>query len=244
MQDFNDRSRRLWGNDAFEKIRYSRVCVLGLGGVGSFALSSFVRGGVENLLLLDGDEVDKSNINRQALAFQSTVGKRKVEVAKDFALEINPLCKVSTIDKFILTSDVENVCDQIEDFKPDWIVDAIDSISIKLLLAEHFVRDNKFSNYISAMGAANKFDPTRFSITKLFSTKNDGLSRIMRKEARKREIGDFLVCASDEKNCVNEDAAITRSGEKKILGSSSFIPPIMGHMIAGYVMNQIASSNF
>ena len=242
MGDMHDRTRRVWGKDAFEKIQGARVCVLGLGGVGSFALSSLVRGGVQNLLLLDGDVVDKTNLNRQALAFRSTIGKRKTEVARAFVCDINPDCKVSVIDKFVLTQDAGVTFAEIEAFEPDWIIDAIDSISIKLLLAEHFVRDECFKNYVSAMGAANKIDPTRFSITSLYKTQNDRLSRIMRKEARKRKIPDFKVCASDEKTNFSEEAAITRGVDKKILGSASFIPPIMGHMIAGYVMANIANS--
>lgn len=242
MSDMHDRTRRLWGEASFKKIQNARICLLGLGGVGSFALSSFVRGGVENLLLLDGDVVDKTNLNRQALAFCSTVGRRKTDVARAFAREINPVCKVSVINKFVLSDDINDVFLNIDNFSPDWIVDAVDSISIKLLLAEHFVRDKTRKNYISAMGAANKVDPCKFSITTLYKTQNDSLSRIMRKEARKRLIPDFLVCASDEKTSFDKDCSITRGVEKKILGSVSYIPSIMGHMIAGHVMTKIVTS--
>lgn len=289
--DAHDRTRRVFGEEAFSKIQNSKVCLLGLGGVGSYCLSSLVRAGVGNVLIIDGDAYDVTNINRQEFAFLSTIGERKVDVAKAYVAEVNPQCTVKTFDELILSGNIGATVDVIESFQPDWIIDAIDAISIKLLLAEHFVRDrdkvwcqcfstdgNQLSKplevskenvsskenidekscvslteksgkntvqvrrlgYISAMGAANKLDPSRIQISSLSKTCNDGLCRIMRKEARKRNIPDFTVCYSDEQTVIQPGQVITRDVEKKILGSVSFIPSIMGITIAGHVIRSIA----
>lgn len=218
------------------------MCLFGLGGVGSFCLSTLARAGIERFLIIDGDEFDTTNINRQEFAYQSTLGKRKVDVAEKFLLDINPACEIVKHDEFILTEKIANITGVVDDYDPDWVVDALDSISVKLLLAEHFVRDSDNKHFVSAMGAANKLDTSRIQMATLFTTVNDGLSRIMRKEARKRNIPDYPVCYSDEEVKLQENQAITRTGEKKILGSVSFIPSIMGITIAGHVLREIAES--
>lgn len=240
FEQITDRSRRLWGDENFRRINETRVCVFGLGGVGSFVTSSLARGGVCNLLLIDGDSVDSSNINRQAFAFTSTVSKRKTDIAAKFVLEVSPECKVETLDTFITTDKFEFVLQKVNEYKPDVIVDAIDSVSIKLLLANTFAgRDDVL--FISSMGAANKVDATKIQISKLSKTVNDPLARIIRKEARKQGIPDYVVCYSSEKRSIAPDSQITRTADKKILGSTSFIPAIMGHMLAGYVKNYVAT---
>ena len=240
---WQDRTIRVFGEAAHAKIRAAKVCVLGLGGVGSFCLSTLARAGVENFLIIDGDGFDETNINRQEFAFQSTLGKRKVDVAERFVLDINPACNIKKHDEFILTASMSDTTKIVDEYDPDWLIDALDSVSVKLLLAEHFVRDaHGVRHYVSAMGAANKLDTSRIQMATLFSTVNDGLSRIMRKEARKRGIPDFPVCYSDEEVNLNEDQAITRNCEKKVLGSVSFIPSIMGITIAAHVLRKIASS--
>lgn len=236
----HDRTVRAFGSEAFERIATAKVCLLGLGGVGSFCLSSLVRAGISDLLILDGDEFDVTNLNRQELAFRSTIGKRKVNVATEFVHEINPACRVQSIDSFILSDTAGEIAAAIDAYSPDWVVDCIDSISVKLLLAEHFVRDRSLANYISAMGAATKLDPSRIHLAMLSETKNDPLCRIMRKECRKRGIPDFKVCYSDELAEVDPEAKITRGVGKKILGSVSFIPSIMGITIASSVLRSIA----
>ncbi len=241
MKNFGwqDRTIRVFGEEAHEKIKNSRICIFGLGGVGSFCLTTLARAGVENFMIVDGDEFDETNINRQEFAYQSTLGKRKVDVAEKFLLDINPACKIVKHDEFILTDKMSDTIECVSDFSPDWVIDALDSISVKLLMAEHFVRDNDFTQYVSAMGAANKLDTSKIKMATLFSTVNDGLSRIMRKEARKRNIPDFDVCYSDEEVKLESHQAMTRDVEKKILGSVSFIPSIMGITIAGHVLNKI-----
>ena len=240
---WQDRTIRVFGEEAHEKIRTAKVCIFGLGGVGSFCLSTLARAGVENFLIIDGDEFDETNINRQEFAFRSTLGKRKVDVAEQLLLDINPACKVQKHDEFILTSAMSDTTKVVDEYAPDWVIDALDSISVKLLLAEHFVRDSHgVRHYVAAMGAANKLDTSRIKMATLFTTVNDGLSRIMRKEARKRGIPDFPVCYSNEEVKLQENQAITRTGNKKILGSVAFIPSIMGITIAGHVLTEIANS--
>lgn len=234
----HDRSIRLWGQEAFEKLQKSRICVLGLGGVGSFCVSSLARGGLGSLLLIDGDVVDPSNMNRQAFAFVDTIGYPKTEIAKRFVSQVAPKCDCKFYDSFITTDNFDDVESVIRDFKPDWIVDAIDSITIKLLLAQNFVGKSGIE-FIAATGAANKTDASKLTIAKLSQTKYDPICKIMRSEMKKRHIADYRVCFSTEEVRFSKDAAITRTGKKKILGSTSFIPAIMGHMLAGYVMNEI-----
>ncbi len=237
--DNHDRSQRLWGVQSFEKLLNSRVCVIGLGGVGSFIVSSLARGGVGHLFLIDGDVVDASNMNRQAFAFTSTIGKRKTEVAQKFVSEVSPTCQCKVRDLFIKKETFSSAVDVIEDFGPDWIIDAIDSINSKLLLAEHFA-NNPSSKFIASTGVANKTDVAKLHIDKLSKTKYDPICKIMRCEARRRNIGDFLVGYSSEEVHFTSDSAITRTGGRKILGSTSFLPALMGHMLAGHVMNDIA----
>lgn len=240
FEQITDRSRRLWGSDAFSKLQNARICVLGLGGVGSFVVSSLARGGVRNLMLIDGDSVDPSNINRQAFAFTSTVFKRKADIAKHFVHEVSPECNVETLDTFITTDKFASVIEKVEEFRPDVVVDAIDSVSIKVLLAKTFACQDDIL-FVSSMGAANKTDATKITLSCLSKTINDPLSRIIRKEARKQGIPDYVVCYSSEKRSIAPDSQITRTADKKILGSTSFIPAIMGHMLAGYVMNYVAT---
>ncbi len=234
----HDRSMRLWGAKPFQKLQDSRVCVLGLGGVGSFVVSSLARGGIGNLMLLDGDVIDESNMNRQAFAFTDTIGKDKCEIAKEFVDRVAPTCKTVAYRALITKNTFDDVSRLIEDFRADWIVDAIDSINSKLLLAKRFANDSNI-RYIAATGAANKSDTAKLKIDKLSKTKYDPICKIMRSESRKRHIGDFNVCYSSEEVRFTKDAAITRNCEKKILGSTSFLPAMMGHMIAGHVMNEI-----
>lgn len=240
FEQITDRSRRLWGSDAFSKLQNARVCVFGLGGVGSFAVSSLARGGVCNLMLIDGDSVDPSNINRQAFAFTSTVSKRKTDIAKCFVHEVSPECNVETLDTFITTDKFTSVLEKVEEFRPDVVVDAIDSVSIKLLLAKTFAGQEDIL-FVSSMGAANKTDASKITLSCLSKTMNDPLARIIRKEARRQHIPDYEVCYSSEKHSIAPDSQITRTVDKKILGSTSFIPAIMGHMLAGYVMNYVAT---
>ena len=238
-EDIFDRTIRLVGKEDYQKLKNAKICVFGLGGVGSHLVTSLARCGIDNFLLLDGDVVDQTNINRQAFAFLSTIGKKKTEIAKNYISQINPNCNCKTINAYITQSNFANIKDAVFDFKPDWIIDAIDTITIKLLMAQSFSSLDK-CKYISAMGAANKLDATKLKISSIYKTKIDPLARVIRKEARSRQVPDFMVCYSEEVITVENSSKLRKTeSENKILGSISYLPAAMGITIASHVINDI-----
>ena len=225
------------GADRVERLRRSRVMVVGLGGVGSSCAEALARGGIGRLVAVDGDEVQRSNINRQAIAFESTVGRRKAEVMRAMVADINPAADVLALDRFVLPDDVDGL---LADAGPlDYIVDAIDTISTKLVLAE---RAGKLGiPVISSMGAANKLRPECLEIADIAKTSMCPMCRVVRREARKRGIAGLRVIYSREEP-VRPDApqgADARDGHAR-LGTVSYMPPIMGQMMAGFVIRELA----
>ena len=234
-EDAKSRLRRVVGEDGVAKLDAASVAVFGVGGVGSNCAEALVRGGVGSLSFIDSDEVQLSNVNRQAIAFASTVGRRKVEVMRDMALEINPQARVAVVDEFVLPDNLEAVMACIP--QPDYIVDAIDTVSSKLALAR-YAQDRGIA-IISSMGAANKVDPEKLRYADLFETKNCPLCRAMRKQARSQGIERLQVLYSceDPVKVGHEEGAERR--ERTNLGTMSYMPPIMGQMIAGFVIREI-----
>lgn len=234
-EDAKSRLRRVVGEDGVAKLDAASVAVFGVGGVGSNCAEALVRGGVGSLSFIDSDEVQLSNVNRQAIAFASTVGRRKVEVMCDMALEINPQARVAVVDEFVLPDNLEAVMARIP--QPDYIVDAIDTVSSKLALAR-YAQDRGIA-IISSMGAANKVNPEKLRYADLFETKNCPLCRAMRKQARSRGIERLQVIYSceDPVKVGHEEGAERR--ERTNLGTMSYMPPIMGQMIAGFVIREI-----
>ncbi|MBR3234127.1 MAG: tRNA threonylcarbamoyladenosine dehydratase [Atopobiaceae bacterium] len=242
METATDRLKLILGEDRLEQLRTSCVMVLGLGGVGSSCAEALARGGLGSLVLVDRDVVTPSNINRQALAFQSTLGRPKAEVMSAMVADINPSCTVCAVQEFI---DKDHVAKQLASLPhPDYVVDAIDTISQKLAIAawcqEQGIRE------VSAMGGANKLDPSRLKFAPLEKTQVDPLARIMRKEARKRGIRGLTVLFSDEqpsevqgKRDAIDERGFVREGAS-VLGTMSYFPPIMGQMFAGYVIRDLA----
>ena len=227
----------IMGRDGLDRLAASTVVVLGLGGVGSNCVEALVRGGVGRLVVVDHDVVQKSNINRQAIAFHSTIGRKKTDVVRAMAADINPDVQVEALDRFVLAEDVPELlgacCGDA-----DYVVDAIDTISTKLAIAEY--ADREGLRLISSMGAANKLHPECFRIADVYDTVNCPLCRIMRKEGRKRGIGKLRVlysCEQPVRVAVREGAA---RKERSNLGTASFVPPIMGQMIAGAVIRELA----
>ena len=242
METALDRLRLIMGDEALEKLQNSRVMIIGLGGVGSSCAEALARGGVGSLILIDRDVVMPSNINRQALAFQSTLGKPKPDVMKQMVLDINPECEVYTLREFI---DKDHVANQLGSLpRPDFVIDAIDTISQKLAIAAWCQAEN--IPEVAAMGGANKLDPTRLRFAPIEETSVDPIARVMRKESRKRGIGSFMVLYSDElpreaqgkKNAINEKGFVNEGSS--ILGTMSYFPPIMGQMLAGYAIRKLA----
>lgn len=234
-EDAKSRLRRVVGEEGVAKLDAASVAVFGVGGVGSNCAEALVRGGVGSLSFIDSDEVQLSNVNRQAIAFMNTVGRRKVEVMRDMALEINPQARVSVVDEFVLPENLEAVMARIP--RPDYIVDAIDTVSSKLALALY--AQERGIAIISSMGAANKVNPEKLRYADLFETKNCPLCRAMRKQARGRGIERLQVLYSceDPVKVGHEEGAERR--ERTNLGTMSYMPPIMGQMIAGFVIREI-----
>ena len=169
------------GKDRLGQIQNSCVMVLGLGGVGSNCVQALARGGVGSFVLVDADAVEASNLNRQAIAYVSTIGKRKVDVTKEMILDINPDAHVVTLDAFLLKDNVDEQLSALP--KPDVVVDAIDTISAKLAVVAWCQKNNIY--LISSMGGGNKIHPELLEITTLSKTHTDALARVMRKESKK-----------------------------------------------------------
>lgn len=218
------------GEENIDRLSQSRVAVFGVGGVGGFVCEALARSGVGKLTLIDGDTVAKSNINRQIIALESTVGKHKAEVMKERILDINSNAEVKAINIFLNTETVDTV-----DFTQfDYIVDAVDDIKAKVLLAK-LADENKIP-IIAAMGAGNKTDPTKFEVSDIFKTSVCPLARIMRHELKKAGIKKQKVVYSKE---MPKNPPYRIEGEKTV-GSLAFVPSVMGLIIAGEVIKDIS----
>ena len=241
METTTDRLRLILGDEGLARLQESTVMVLGLGGVGSSCAEALARGGVGRLVVVDRDVVTPSNINRQALAFHSTLGRPKAEVMRDMAHDINPACVVCAVQAFI---DKDHVAEQLGALpRPDYVVDAIDTIAQKLAVAAWCQAED--IRLVSAMGGANKLDPCRLRFSRIEKTQIDPIARIMRKECRKRGILGLMVLWSDEQpreaqgkwDAIDEKGFV-REG-KSILGTMSYFPPIMGQMLASRVIRDL-----
>lgn len=217
------------GEKNIDRLSQSRVAVFGVGGVGGFVCEALARSGTGKLTLIDGDTVAKSNINRQIIALESTVGKQKAEVMKERILDINPNAEVNALNIFLNSETVSTI-----DFTQfDYIVDAVDDIKAKVMLAK-LAEENRIP-IIAAMGAGNKTDPTKFEVSDIFKTSVCPLARIMRHELKKTGIKKLKVVYSKE---TPKNPPYRIEGEKTV-GSLSFVPSVMGLIIAGEVIKDI-----
>lgn len=229
------RTELLIGSEKLEKLRQSTVMVLGVGGVGSHCIEALARCGVGKLILVDNDTVSLTNINRQAIAYHSTVGEYKIKVMKQRIEDICPDTEVVTYEMFVLPDNVDILFLE----KVDYIIDAIDTVTAKLVLVE------KAAEYgvpiISSMGTGNKLHGELFEITDISKTSVCPLCKVMRKELKARGIYHLKVLYSKEKPV---DTSGRRTGEdagnrRSIPGSISFVPPVAGLLIAGEVIRDI-----
>lgn len=224
MEEFS-RTERLLGAVALERLAACRVAVFGIGGVGGHAAEALVRSGIEAIDIVDGDEVALSNINRQIIALHSTVGMLKVDAAAERFLDINPNIRVG---KFPVRFSEETV--EMFDFsKYDYVIDAVDDVRAKVLLA--VMCREAGAPLISSMGAGNKLDPTRFRVADIYETCVCPLARVMRTELRKRGVERLKCVFSDEK-----PAAVPNDGERVVPASCAFVPSVAGLIIAGEVV--------
>lgn len=228
MEQFS-RTELLIGKENLEKLKNSKVAIFGIGGVGSFVLEALARAGIGNFILVDKDNVDLSNLNRQIIATRKTVGKPKVEVAKERILEINPNADVEIYKEFFMP-ETEGILDSTISY----VVDAIDTVTAKIELVKRAQKLN--IPIISSMGTGNKLDPTKFEVSDIYKTSVCPLAKVMRKELKARKIKKLKVVYSKElpiKVARNEEVI------KQIPGSISFVPSVAGLIIAGEVIKDI-----
>ena len=239
MPDQFSRTELLFGREAMEKLAAARVAVFGVGGVGGYAVEALARSGVGALDLIDSDTISLTNINRQLLATHDSIGKSKVEVARQRVLSINPACTVTTHQVFYLPETEA----QFDFTRYDYIIDAIDTVSGKLAL---IVNAQKVGTpIICSMGAGNKLDPTAFRVADIYETSADALARVIRKECRKRGIAHLKVVYSQEearRPLTEAQAPLSPPGttRKDVPGSTAFVPSVAGLILAGEVIKDIA----
>ena len=241
------RTELLIGNESIEKLKKAKVAVFGIGGVGSFVVEGLARAGIGNFILVDDDKVCLTNINRQIIATHKTVGKYKVDVAKERILDINPNANIETYQEFFMPDSKE-----ILDNTVDYIVDGVDTVTAKIELV---IRANKLNiPIISCMGTGNKLDPTKFEVTDIYKTSVCPLAKVMRKELRTRGIKKLKVVYSKEEpltpneteNSSCKTECICPPGTKRkctirnqVPGSISFVPSVAGLIIAGEIIKDI-----
>lgn len=225
------RAELLLGKEKLEKLRKARVAVFGIGGVGSFAAEAIARGGVGHIALIDGDTVSLTNINRQLVALHSTIGRNKTAV---MAERIHDICPETEVVEYPVNYTAENK-DLIDFASYDYIIDAIDMVTSKLLLIEEAKKAG--TEVISCMGTGNKFDPTLFEVADISKTSVCPLAKVMRKELKDHGIKGVKVVYSKEIPMKPADSAET--GKRQIPGSLSFVPPVAGMILAGEVIKHI-----
>lgn len=220
-----ERTQKLIGADALNKLKSAKVAVFGIGGVGGFATEAFARCGIGKIDLIDHDTVSVTNINRQIIATHDTVGQLKVDVMKRRILSINPEVDVGTFAEFYLPDDSSSFKFDFSQY--DYIVDAIDTVTAKIGIIMKCKEVG--TPVISSMGTGNKINPAMFEITDIYKTKVCPLARVMRKELKKRRIESLKVVYSPEEVLTSE----------RIPASISFVPPVAGLLMAGEVVRDI-----
>ncbi len=260
---FFSRTELLIGTEGLKKLKNSKIAIFGIGGVGSFVAEALARSGIYSIVLIDDDSICPTNINRQIHALAGTIGKPKVEVMKARILDINPKAKVTVYKQFFSSENAEKLL--FADY--DYVIDAIDTVSSKIDLIEKCKKRN--IPIISAMGAANKLDPTKLEVSDIYNTSVCPLARVMRKQLRKRRIRDLKVVYSKERpitltdtdgtnrtdtigtNCTTDTSGTNRGkdyapyrnethmGGHRILGSISFVPSVAGLIMAAEVVRDL-----
>lgn len=230
------------------RLAASRVAVFGIGGVGGYVVEALARSGIGALDLIDDDKVCLTNINRQIIATKNSIGKYKVDVAKERVLDINPECEVRTYKTFFLPE----TQDQFDFAQYDYVVDAIDTVTGKIAIIEKAKKESV--PVISSMGAGNKVDASLFEVSDIYKTSVCPLAKVMRRELKKRGIDSLKVVYSKEKprrpledmsiscrqNCICPPGTVRKCTERRdIPGSTAFVPSVAGLIIAGEVINDL-----
>lgn len=230
------RTELLIGEEGVSRLKKSSVMVFGVGGVGSHCIEALARSGVGKLILVDNDVVSMTNINRQSIAYHSTVGKYKTEIMRDRIKDICPEIEVVTYETFVLPENIDTLFTE----KVDYIIDAIDTVTAKLVLVE--MAKEKNIPIISSMGTGNKLHPERFEVTDIYKTSVCPLCKVMRKELKARGIRKLKVLYSKEQPVDTSGKVIEeKMGKRRSLpGSISCVPPVAGLIIAGEVVRELA----
>lgn len=243
MPDQFSRTELIFGSSAMDRLAGARVAVFGIGGVGGYTVEALARSGIGALDLIDNDKVCLTNLNRQIIALRSTIGRYKVDVAKERILDINPDCKVNTYKTFYMP----DTAGQFDFTQYDYVVDAIDTVTGKLEIIEQAKKAGV--PVISSMGAGNKVDPSAFEVTDIYKTSVCPLAKVMRYQLKRRGIKKLKVVYSKEEplapvqsayeDCVNEREKT--SSRRSTPGSNAFVPSVVGLIIAGEVIKDITN---
>lgn len=237
MQGQFARTERLVGKDGMQRLYRARVAVFGIGGVGGYTVEALARSGIGTLDLIDPDTVSLTNLNRQIFAVRSTLGRRKVDAARERIADINPQAVVNTFPVFYMP----DTCGQFDFREYDYIVDAIDTVTGKIALAEQAQAAG--TPVISSMGAGNKMDPAAFEVADLYETSVCPLAKVMRRELKKRGIKKLKVVYSREvpKPAVCDPAGDENGKRNMVPGSNAFVPAAAGLIMAGEVVKDLLS---
>ena len=228
------RTRMLLGEAGMRRLHAARVAVFGIGGVGGHAVEALVRSGVGAVDLYDDDRVCLTNLNRQLIATRGTIGRHKVDAMAERMREINPDVRIGAHRMFYMP----DVADAVDLKQYDYVVDAVDTVTAKLELA---VRCHALGvRLISAMGAGNKLDPTRFRVADVYETSIDPLARVMRRELRRRGVPRLKVVYSTEEPVSPRCASEESSARRDIPGSTAFVPPVAGLILAAEIVKELS----
>ena len=241
MLDQFSRTELLIGKDGIKKLENSKVCIFGIGGVGSYVVEGLVRAGIGNFILVDNDKISLTNLNRQIIATTKTLGNSKFQITKNRILEINPDAKVEVYEEFFMPESKDFFDDTV-----DYVIDCVDTVTAKI---EIIMRAQKLNiPIISSMGTGNKLDPTKFVVTDIYKTEICPLAKVMRKELRNRGVKKLKVIYSKE-NPIELEDSLENIGDsnsetkKQVPGSISFVPSVAGLIIAGEVIRDILEIN-
>lgn len=238
MNERFSRTELLIGTDSMKRLQQSRVAVFGVGGVGGYVVEALARSGVGMLDLIDNDTVSVSNINRQIIATEKTIGRSKVDVIKERVMDINPDIIVRTFGTFYMPDTAQ----QFDFTQYDYVVDAIDTVTGKIALVMQ--AEKAGTPIISSMGAGNKLDPAAFQVSDIYKTSVCPLAKVMRRELKKRGVKKLKVVYSQEKPLTpiapdEKNAEEPAPGRRQVPGSIAFVPSVAGLIIAGEVVKDL-----
>ena len=227
------RFEALLGKDKIESLKTKKICVFGLGGVGGNVCDSLIRSGIEHITIIDNDDVNESNINRQLIANMKTIGKAKVDVMEEHLKSLNPNVNVIKFKKFYLPEESDFI-----DFKDyDYVIDAIDTVKAKLDIIEKCINQNV--KVITALGCGNKMNPAMLEVTDLAKTSYDPLAKVLRRELSKKGIKHVKVVYSKESPIEPAHKELLEDERRNVPASSPFVPPVAGIIIASEVIKDL-----